>query len=166
RSLWSVYEDIPHPLTGKALGEVPCLENAWLACEDGKIVDFGGMTDFPGITDWKDLTVVDCTNKAVFPCFVDSHTHIVYAGNREQEFADRLRGLSYEEIAARGGGILNSVQKLRSCSEDDLYEQALVRFKEIVRQGTGAVEIKSGYGLDLESELKILRVIRRLKGLD
>ncbi len=97
------------------------------------------------------------------PCFADSHTHIVYAGNREQEFVDRINGLSYEEVAKRGGGILNSVEKLRNTNEDDLFEQSKERLKEIIAQGTGAVEIKSGYGLSVESELKMLRVIKRLK---
>lgn len=164
--LLSVYDTHPATLRGKALGNVPEIEGAWMACEDGIIADYGSMEDFPGITDWHGLEVVDCTGKIVFPAFVDSHTHIVYAGNRSGEFADRLRGLSYEEIAQRGGGILNSVRKLRDTSEDELFRQALVRLKEMIRQGTGAVEIKSGYGLDMESELKMLRVIRRLRDLN
>jgi imidazolonepropionase len=166
KSLLSVYQDAPEKLKGKEMGNLPCIENAWLACEDGLIADYGPMTEFPGIVDWKDLEVRDCSGKIVLPCFVDSHTHIVYSGNREQEFADRIKGLTYEDIAKRGGGILNSAKKLRETSENDLYEQSLVRFKEIISQGTGAVEIKSGYGLDLESELKMLRVIRRLKDLN
>jgi imidazolonepropionase len=164
--LLGVYETAPQKLSGVAMGLVPQLEDAWLACEDGLIADFGHMADFPGITDWKDLEVIDCTGRMVMPCFADSHTHIVYSGSREKEFSDRINGLSYEDIAARGGGILNSVARLRSTTEDDLYHQALVRFEEIMQQGTGAVEIKSGYGLDLESELKMLRVIRRLRDLD
>jgi imidazolonepropionase len=164
--LLGVYETAPQKLSGVAMGLVPQLEDAWLACEDGLIADFGNMADFPGITDWKDLEVIDCTGRMVMPCFADSHTHIVYSGSREKEFSDRINGLSYEDIAARGGGILNSVARLRSTTEDDMYHQALVRFEEIMQQGTGAVEIKSGYGLDLESELKMLRVIRRLRDLD
>lgn len=165
KSLVSVYENAPQKLSGKEMKNLPCLENAWLACDDGLIADFGSMEDFPGITDWKALEVIDCSGKIVMPGFVDSHTHIVYAGNREQEFVDRINGLSYEDIATRGGGILNSARKLRETSEDDLFEQAKQRFKEIISQGTVAVEIKSGYGLNTESELKMLRVIRRLKNL-
>lgn len=166
KNLIGVYEKSPQKLSGPDMSVLPCLENAWLACEDGLIVDYGSMDEFPGITDWKELEVIDCSGKLVMPCFADSHTHIVYAGNREQEFVDRINGLSYEEIANRGGGILNSAKKLRETSEDDLFEQAKGRLIEIIEQGTGAVEIKSGYGLDFESELKMLRVIKRLKELD
>lgn len=166
KNLIGIYETAPQKLAGHAMKNLPQLENAWLACENGLIADYGSMSDFPGITDWKDLTVIDCAGKIVMPCFADSHTHIVYAGNREQEFVDRINGLSYEEIAKRGGGILNSVEKLRKVSEDDLFDQAVGRLKEVIEQGTGSIEIKSGYGLDLESELKILRVIRRLKNLN
>lgn len=166
KTLAGIYENAPGALKGTEMKVLPVLEDAWLACDDGLIADFGTMSDFPGITDWKDLEVVDCSGKMVLPCFADSHTHIVFAGNREQEFVDRLNGLSYEEIAKRGGGILNSSRKLRETSEDDLYTQSLERLKEVIRQGTGSIEIKSGYGLDLESELKMLRVIRRLKSLN
>jgi len=123
---------------------LPCIENAWLAIDNGLIADFGKMEDFPGITDWKDLEVIDATGKIVMPCYADSHTHIVYAGNRESEFIDRINGLSYEEIAKRGGGILNSAKKLRETSEDDLFDQSFVRFNEVILQGTGAIEIKRG----------------------
>lgn len=166
KSLISVYENAPQKLSGKEMKNLPCIENAWLACDNGLIADYGSMDDFPGITDWKDLEVIDCTGKMVMPGFVDSHTHIVYAGNREQEFIDRINGLSYEEIANRGGGILNSAKKLRETSEDELFEQSKQRFEEIISQGTVAVEIKSGYGLNTESELKMLRVIKRLKDLN
>jgi imidazolonepropionase len=166
KSLLSIYDKAPLKLAGINMKQLPCIENAWLACEDGQILDFGSMQDFPGITNWKDLEVIDCAGKIVMPSFVDSHTHIVYAGNRESEFVDRINGLSYEEIANRGGGILNSAKKLRETSEDELFEQSKIRLKEIIGQGTGAVEIKSGYGLDLESELKMLRVIKRLKELN
>ena len=166
KSLVSVYDTPPQKLSGREMSSLPCLENAWLACDNGLIADYGPMSDFPGITDWKDLTVIDCNGKIVMPCFADSHTHIVYAGNREQEFVDRINGMSYEDIAKRGGGILNSAARLRASSENELFEQSKARLEEIIRQGTGAVEIKSGYGLDLESELKMLRVIRRLKELD
>jgi imidazolonepropionase len=165
-TLYSTYKTSPPVLKGKSMNEVPFIEDAWLACEDGLVIDFGRMEDFPGITDWKNLEVVDCAGRNVFPCFIDSHTHIVYDGNRVQEFGDRLRGLTYEEIAARGGGIINSALRLRKCSEDDLFEQSKLRLSEIILQGTGGVEIKSGYGLDLESELKMLRVIRRLRDLE
>jgi imidazolonepropionase len=151
---------------GKEMRNLPCINNAWLAAEDGVIIDFGEMESFPGITDWKDLEVIDCEDKLVMPCFADSHTHLVYAGNRDQEFVDRINGLTYEEIAARGGGILNSVAKLREINEDDLFEQSKQRLKEIILLGTGAVEIKSGYGLSVESELKMLRVIKRLNELN
>jgi len=150
---------------GKEMNLVPCIDNAWVAIDNGLIAEFGEMSSFPGIEDWKGLEVVDAEGKMVFPCWVDSHTHIVYAGSREQEFADRIRGLSYEEIAKRGGGILNSARKLADASEDELIEQVLPRLKEIISQGTGAVEIKSGYGLSLETELKMLRVIKKLNEL-
>ena len=152
-------------ISGKDMDALPFLEDAWLAIDNGLIADYGPMSDFPGIADWKDLQVIDATGKMVFPSWVDSHTHIVYAGSREQEFTDRIRGLSYEEIAQRGGGILNSSKKLQDASEEELIQQALPRLQEIILQGTGAVEIKSGYGLSLESELKMLRVIKKLKEL-
>lgn len=161
-----VRETVIDKVCGKDMSLLPCIENAWLAIDNGLIADFGKMEDFPGISDWKNLEVIDAAGKLVFPCYADSHTHIVYAGNRESEFADRINGLSYEEIAKRGGGILNSAKKLRETSEDDLFEQSFARFMEIISQGTGAVEIKSGYGLNLESELKMLRVIKRLKNLE
>lgn len=166
KSLVQVREKAPEKISGKQMSELPCIENAWLACEDGIIVDFGNMNDFPGITDWKNLEVIDCTGKLVFPSYVDSHSHIVYAGNREGEFVDRINGLSYEEIANRGGGILNSAELLNKTSEEDLFNQSLERLKEVISLGTGAIEIKSGYGLTVESELKILGVIKRLKDLN
>lgn len=152
-------------VSGKEMDVLPCLEDAWLAIDNGLIADFGSMSDFPGIADWHGLEIIDANERMVFPSWVDSHTHIVYAGSREQEFADRIKGLSYEEIAKRGGGILNSAQKMHDASEEELVEQALPRLKEIILQGTGAVEIKSGYGLSLEAELKMLRVIKKLKEL-
>src|SRR5690606_27201392 len=138
KTLVSVYEKSPDCLKGSEMNKLPCIENAWLACEDGLIVDYGAMIDFPGITDWKNLEVIDCAGKIVMPCFADSHTHIVYAGNREQEFVDRINGLSYEEIYNRGGGILNSANKLRDMSEDDLFEASKERLIEIIKQGTGS----------------------------
>ena len=166
KQLIGVYQTAPQKLEGAQMKHLPCLNNAWLAAQDDVIIDYGTMETFPGITDWKDLEVIDCEGKIVMPCFADSHTHIVYAGNREQEFVDRINGLTYEEIASRGGGILNSANKLRETSEDDLFEQSKLRLHEIILQGTGSVEIKSGYGLSLESELKMLRVIKRLKNLN
>ncbi|MDZ4665177.1 MAG: imidazolonepropionase [Bacteroidota bacterium] len=166
KTLVQVREKAPLKLSGKEMATLPCIDNAWMACEDGVIIDFGSMDNFPGITDWKGLEVIDCSGKLVFPSYTDSHTHIVYAGNREGEFADRIKGLSYEEIANNGGGILNSAELLNSISEDELYEQSLQRFKEVIELGTGAIEIKSGYGLSVEGELKMLRVIKRLKELN
>lgn len=166
KTLVQVREENVSKVSGAEMKELPCINDAWLAIDNGLIADFGKMEDFPGIADWKGLEVIDATGRIVMPCYADSHTHIVYAGNREGEFIDRINGLSYEEIAKRGGGILNSATKLRETSEDELFEQSLTRFKEIISQGTGAVEIKSGYGLNLESELKILRVIKRIKELD
>ena len=166
KQLISVYETAPQKLSGREMKNLPCINNAWLAAEDGVIVDYGKMETFPAITDWKNLEVIDCDGKLVMPCFADSHTHIVYAGNREQEFVDRINGLSYEDIAAKGGGILNSAKKLREASEDNLFEQSKQRLHEIILQGTGSVEIKSGYGLNVDAELKMLRIIKRLKELN
>ncbi|MCA0431378.1 MAG: imidazolonepropionase [Bacteroidetes bacterium] len=166
KSLLCTYDDAPIKLSGKEMSILPLINNAWLASENGVIVDFGSMHEFPGITNWKDLEIIDCEGKMVMPTFADSHTHIVYAGNREQEFVDRINGLSYEEIAAKGGGILNSAALLANTSEDELFEQSKQRLLEVIALGTGAIEIKSGYGLSLESELKMLRVIKRLKELN
>jgi imidazolonepropionase len=148
---------------GAAMKQLPIIEDAWLAIEGDKIIGFGEMSSFPGISNWKDLQVIDADGRVVGPSWIDSHTHLVYAGTRQSEFVDRIKGLSYEEIAAKGGGIINSALKLRETSEDELYEQASNRLLELIQLGTGAIEIKSGYGLDLESELKILKVVKRLK---
>lgn len=153
-------------VSGAKMKELPCIDNAWLAIDNGLIADYGSMNDFPGIEDWKGLEIVDAEGKIVMPCYADSHTHIVYAGNREKEFVDRINGLSYEDIFARGGGILNSAKKLFNTSEEELFNQALERLKEVISQGTGSIEIKSGYGLSVESELKMLRVIKRIKNLN
>lgn len=166
KTLVQVRDEAPEKVCGKDMAVLPCIENAWLAIDNGLIADYGSMDDFPGITDWKGLEVIDATDRIILPCYADSHTHIVYAGNREGEFVDRINGLSYEEVAKRGGGIINSVQLLRNTSEEELFQQSLVRFNEIIKLGTGAVEIKSGYGLSLEAELKILRVIKRIKDLN
>jgi imidazolonepropionase len=150
-------------LTAQEMNELSTLKNAWLAIEDGIIVDFGEMKEMPGIADWSNLEVIDAEDCMVFPAWCDSHTHLVFAASRESEFVDRIHGLTYQEIAEKGGGILNSAQKLASMSEDELYENALQRLNKVVKMGTGAIEIKSGYGLSLAAELKILRVIKRLK---
>jgi imidazolonepropionase len=165
RSLIGVYDEAPTRLCGAEMNRLPDLANAWLAIEDGLIVDYGTMADWPGISDWRDLEVIEADGRFVLPAWCDSHTHTVYAGSRVNEFVDRIHGLTYEEIAARGGGILNSAALLAETSEDVLVEAALQRLNEMQAMGTGAVEIKSGYGLSLESELKMLRVIDRLKSL-
>ena len=166
KSLVQVRDTVVLKVSGAEMKELPCIENAWLAVDNGLIADYGSMDDFPGIEDWKGLEIIDCEGKLIMPCYADSHTHIVYAGNREGEFVDRINGLSYEEIFARGGGILNSAKKLSEATEDELFEQAMVRLKEVISQGTGSIEIKSGYGLSVESELKMLRVIKRIKDLN
>jgi imidazolonepropionase len=152
-------------VAGADMKQLNCIEDAWLAIEEGKIVGFGRMEDWEGISDWTNLEVIDATDKLVMPSWCDSHTHLIYAGSREQEFIARINGKSYEEIAAAGGGILNSAKLLEATSEDELVENAFIRLNEIMMQGTGAVEIKSGYGLSVEAELKMLRVIKRLKML-
>jgi len=148
---------------GAEMAELPTLNDAWLSVEDGKISDYGSMSDWNGVEDWTGLEVIDATDKLVLPSWCDSHTHLVFAGSRETEFVDRIKGLSYEEIAARGGGILNSAKKLQDTSEEELIKQTKVRLDEIASMGTGAVEIKSGYGLSTDAELKILRVAKQLK---
>ncbi|HEU4716689.1 MAG TPA: imidazolonepropionase [Bacteroidia bacterium] len=163
RGLVNTREPNVEKVSGKEMAELPVTEDAWLAAEDGVIVDYGTMETWPGISDWSGLDVIDANEGYVLPAWCDSHTHLVFAGSREGEFVDRIRGLSYEEIALRGGGILNSAKKLRSTGEDELFESASSRLDEVISLGTGAIEMKSGYGLDMESELKMLRVIRRLK---
>jgi imidazolonepropionase len=165
KTLLSVYDEAPSKLSGRAMSDLPSLENAWLAIEDGLIADYGSMADWPGISDWRGLEVIEADGRMVLPAWCDSHTHIVYAGSRVGEFVDRIHGLTYEQIAARGGGILNSAALLAETPEEVLVESAFKRLQEIQAMGTGAVEIKSGYGLTLESELKMLRVIDRLKSL-
>lgn len=150
-------------VAGADMKQLPSLPHAWLAIEDDVIVGFGSMDDWEGITDWKNLQVIDASDKVVMPCYCDSHTHLVYAGSREGEFVDRINGLTYEQIFERGGGILNSAKKLQDATEDELVTTALQRIHEVILQGTGAIEIKSGYGLSVESELKMLRVIKKLK---
>ena len=149
-------------LEGAQMNNVECISDAYLIIEDGIITEFGPSKNSPA-KDASDTEYIDANGGFVMPCFCDSHTHIVYAGCRDGEFRDKIAGLSYEEIAARGGGILNSADLLHNTSEDELYEQSMVRVREIMAMGTGAVEIKSGYGLTVEDELKMLRVIRRIK---
>jgi imidazolonepropionase len=160
-------EDVPkQKVCGKIMSELNTIKDAWLLIDDGFIKDFGKMSVIrPGDIhfDSGDTEIIDAGGRFVFPSFCDSHTHIVYAGSREMEYSDKIRGLSYAEIAKRGGGILNSVKKLHETSEDDLFTQTISRIDEIIAFGTGAIEIKSGYGLNLEDELKMLRVIRRIK---
>lgn len=147
-------------VSGKAMDEITMLENAWLLTDGARIKNYGTMDSIPAE---EGCEVIDARGGWLFPSFCDSHTHIVYAGSREQEFIDKINGLSYEEIAKRGGGILNSADRLHDTTEDELYRQAMERIDEIVAMGTGLVEVKSGYGLTLKDELKILRVIRRIR---
>ncbi|MEO5584676.1 MAG: imidazolonepropionase [Flavobacteriales bacterium] len=150
-------------VAGAAMRDLPQVEHGWLMAEDGIITAMGTDADWPGITDWNGLEIIDAMDRYVLPGWCDPHTHSIFAASREGEFVDRINGLSYQEIAAKGGGILNSAAKLRAMSEEELYIAAKARVEEMMRQGTVAVEIKSGYGLTLESELKMLRVAKRLK---
>jgi len=147
-------------VSGNKMKDLPTIKDAFLLVKNGTISAFGRMENCPGISVDE---IIDVTDKMILPTWCDSHTHIVYAGNREGEFVDRINGLSYEEIANRGGGILNSAKKLQEISEEELYNQSKARLEEIIQLGTGAVEIKSGYGLTLEAELKMLHVIKKLK---
>lgn len=146
-------------IAGADMAELPSISDAYLLVEHGRIAAFGPMAECPAEAE----QVIDASGRMILPSWCDSHTHIVYAGNRSGEFVDRIKGLSYAEIAAKGGGILNSAKTLQATSEDDLYEQSRVRLEQVIRMGTGAVEIKSGYGLTAEAELKMLRVIARLR---
>ena len=149
-------------LQGKEMGIVNTIDDAWLLVEDGRFAAFGAVADgMPALDDI--VEVIDAEGGMVLPSWCDSHTHIVFAGSREREFVDKINGLSYEEIARRGGGILNSADLLHRTSEDELFRQAMQRLDEAIRKGTGCIEIKSGYGLSLEDELKMLRVIKRMK---
>ena len=145
---------------GADMNKLGMLDDAWLLAEDGRFAAFGRMDSLGDIAADE---VVDAAGGMLFPSFCDSHTHLVYAGSREREFLDKINGLSYEEIARRGGGILNSADRLHETSEDELYAQAMERVREIAAMGTGCVEIKSGYGLSTGDELKMLRVIRRIR---
>jgi len=147
-------------VSGEDMSFLPSIDNAYLYVKDGKIIDFGKMQDLKKM---KTSQVIDAKGRMVLPSWCDSHTHIVFSGNRSKEFIDRIKGLSYEEIAARGGGILNSAKLLQNTSQEDLYNQSKMRIESVIRQGTGAIEIKSGYGLTFESELKMLQVIKEIK---
>ncbi|MFB0910490.1 MAG: imidazolonepropionase, partial [Flavobacterium sp.] len=159
KELLQVREKAVAKVSGAAMAVLPTIKNAYLCIEDNLIADFGHMDNLP--KNKADQTI-DATGKMILPSWCDSHTHIVYAGNREQEFVDRINGLSYEEIANRGGGILNSAKKLNDATEKEIYNQSKERLEEVMRLGTGAVEIKSGYGLTIDGELKMLRVIKQL----
>ncbi|MGZ5254806.1 MAG: imidazolonepropionase, partial [Flavitalea sp.] len=148
------------PLKGNALSQLASMQNAFLLLEDGKIKDFGSMHNCPSIVVGEQ---VDANGGSVLPAWCDSHTHLVFASTREEEFVDKIRGLSYAEIAEKGGGINSSVKALRNMPEEELYELSLSRLNEAAKTGTGAIEIKSGYGLDTANELKMLRVIRKLR---
>ena len=159
KELLQVRETALAKVSGAEMAILPTIKNAFLLIKDNLIADFGTMDNVPKIATDK---IIDATGKIVLPSWCDSHTHIVYAGNREQEFVDRINGLTYEEIANRGGGILNSAKKLNETSEEEIYEQSKLRLEEVIHLGTGAVEIKSGYGLTVEGELKMLRIIKKL----
>lgn len=159
KELLQVRETTITKVSGAEMAILPTIKNAYLVIKDNLIADFGTMDNLPEIDTNK---TIDATGKMVLPSWCDSHTHIVYAGNREQEFVDRINGMTYEEIANRGGGILNSAKKLNEATETEIYDQSKARLEEVMRLGTGAVEIKSGYGLTVNGELKMLRVIQRL----
>jgi imidazolonepropionase len=159
KELLQVRETSISKVSGAEMAILPTIKNAYLLIKNDVIADYGAMMDLP---ETQTDQTIDATGKMILPSWCDSHTHIVYAGNREQEFVDRINGLSYEDIANRGGGILNSAKKLNETSEEELYNQSKERLQEIMRLGTGAVEIKSGYGLTIAGELKMLRVIKRL----
>lgn len=164
KKLVQVETEIRTMVAGKEMSKVETIDNAYLFLNDDKIEDFGPMDKFSiDLSDADEVAEIDARGRMVFPSFVDSHTHLVYAGSREIEYIDKIKGLSYEEIAKRGGGILNSAKRLHDATEEELYQQALQRINEIIAQGTGAVEIKSGYGLNPHDELKMLSVIKRLK---
>ena len=159
KELLQVRDTAPRMVSGIEMNVLPTLTNAWVLIEDDTISDFGKMEELEPFS--VDETI-DCSGKIVLPAWCDSHTHLVYAGNREQEFVDRINGLTYKEIAENGGGILNSAKKLQDTSEADLYKQSAARLEEVMQLGTGAIEIKSGYGLTTEAEIKMLRVAKKL----
>src|SRR5690625_3424229 len=159
KQLLQVRDNAPTYLSGKEMKNLPMLENAWVWIENETIKDYGTMDALP---DKEAAETIDCTGRVVMPSWVDSHTHLVFAGTREQEFVDRINGLSYQEIAERGGGILNSAKRVQEATEEELYEQSAKRLEELIQLGTGAMEIKSGYGLTTDAEMKMLRVAKKL----
>ncbi len=159
KGLVQVRDSTPGVLAGEAMGHLPILSDAYVAIEGNRIADFGSMKDIPATQSGHQI---DARGRFVLPSFVDSHTHLVFAASREEEFVMKIKGATYAEIAAKGGGILNSAAKLQAMSEDELYERSLQRANEIIKTGTGAVEIKSGYGLTVRDEIKMLRVARRI----
>lgn len=161
KELLQVRTEAPEFVAGEDMKQLPVIKNAWVYIENDQIKDYGRMDELPA--DLKADKTIDCTGRIVMPSWVDSHTHLVFAGTREQEFVDRINGLSYQEIAERGGGILNSAKRLQETSEDALYEQSAKRLEELISLGTGAIEIKSGYGLTTDAEMKMLRVAKRLE---
>ena len=163
QELFGTFEENPGTIAGQEMNSLPSIKNAWLAAEDGIILDYGSMDDWPGISDWAHLDILDAEGKMILPCWCDSHTHTVFAQSRSLEFEDKINGLSYEAIAQRGGGILNSAFSLSKMNEEELFDGAWSRIQTMMRNGTGALEIKTGYGLDVENELKMLRVIQQLK---
>ena len=156
-------ENIPNIKKGAEMKELPIIENAYLLIENGIVKEYGAMSKLDKNINKTATSIIDSTGRFVFPCFCDSHTHSVFAKTRETEFVDRINGLTYEEIALKGGGILNSAKAMSEIDEDTLFENSLKRVKEIIKAGTGALEIKSGYGLSIESEIKMLRVIKKIK---
>ncbi|MAW21476.1 MAG: imidazolonepropionase [Flavobacteriales bacterium] len=150
-------------VAGLDMSKLNNIKDAFVEIENNIITGYGSMEEWQGIDDWNNTKIIDAEGGMVFPTYCDSHTHLVFAESRENEFVDRINGLSYQDIAKRGGGILNSAKKLQQTSEDKLFEDALIRLNSLIKTGTGAIEIKSGYGLTLEAELKMLRVIKRLK---
>lgn len=150
-------------VAGKDMAHIETIKNGFIEITNGLISDFGSMENWKGIKDWNTTEIIDADGGMVFPCYCDSHTHIVFHSNRENEWVQRIKGASYAEIAQNGGGILNSAKKLQSASESELIESALIRINDMMKMGTGAIEIKSGYGLTIDAELKMLRVIKAIK---
>ncbi len=162
KSIYGIQETTTVPLRNSDISVLNEIENAFMVIKNGKIFTLGEMKNFDK-TNYQITETIDCEGQYVLPCYCDSHTHLVFATTREEEFVDRINGLTYEEIALKGGGILNSAAKLNNASEDQLYHDASERLTKLIKLGTGAIEIKSGYGLSVEAELKMLRVIKRLK---
>ena len=163
KTIFGVSDTIEEIKKGHDMNHISSIEDGWIMIEDDVIKDYGTMQDWLGIENWNNTTVIDANNGFVLPAWCDSHTHIVYAGSRETEFVDRINGLSYEEIAQNGGGILNSAKLLSKTDENELYTQSAKRVHKIIKSGTGALEIKSGYGLNTKDEIKMLQVIQKIK---